>query len=274
MKHDRNTHLNYILRILMGVCVIGIIYFGFLLFLDNHEYDRGDDAYQEIRQIWESSDESYILGNGSSHTNDKVQLEEMAEEQSSRVDFTSLREINTDVVGWLVSEDGEISYPMVKGKDNDFYLNHLFNGESNKLGAIFMDYRNNKDYLDKNTLIYGHNMKNGSMFSSLTKYKEQSYYDRYPTMLLYTPMGNFSIELFAGLVLDGNDESVRLVFKDEHDFQRYIELIRLNSTFKSDRVVEADDRIITLCTCSNEFNNARYALYGRLKPSMKVFRSN
>ena len=183
---------------------------------------------------------------------------ENIEKGSYEIDYEDYR-------GWIKINYTNINYPVLQGDDNLYYLDKDINGEYLIAGSIFMNATNN-GFDDQNMILFGHNMKNGSMFSSLTKYKEQSYYDRYQTMLLYTPIGNFSIELFAGLVLDGNDESVRLDFKDEHDFQNYIELIRVNSTFKSDTVVEADDRIITLCTCSNEFNNARYALYGRLKP--------
>ena len=83
-------------------------------------------------------------------------------------------------------------------------------------------------------------------------------------MQLYTPTGNYTIELFAGIVVDGNYESVRFDFKDDHDFQSYVDSIKKKSTFESDTIVSGDDQIITLCTCSYEFDNARYALYGKL----------
>jgi sortase B len=130
-----------------------------------------------------------------------------------------------------------------------------------------MDYRNSGGFTDKNTVIYGHNMKDGSMFSSLTKYKEQGYYERLPTMALYTPEGDYTIELFAGVVADGDYEFVRFGFIDDADFQDYIHALKEKSTFKSNTRVKADDRIVTLCTCSYEFNNARYALFGRLSLS-------
>ncbi|WP_461205962.1 class B sortase [Clostridium sp. DL1XJH146] len=84
-------------------------------------------------------------------------------------------------------------------------------------------------------------------------------------MILYTPAGDFLIELFAGVVVDGNYESVRFDFNDEHDFENYIDILKKESTFKSNTIVKNEDRIITLCTCSYEFNNARYTLYGKLK---------
>ncbi|MBZ4665144.1 class B sortase [Mahella sp.] len=253
MKHSGEALPRRILHILMILCVLGILGSAFILFSNSREYARGDASYQQVRLIRESPE---TVGEASS--------EEKQEEQAKGVDFASLEKINPDVVGWLTAEDTAIDYPVVQGKDNDFYLRHLFTGERNKLGSIFMDYRNNSDFSDKNTVIYGHNMKDGSMFSSLTKYKDQRYYDNFSTMLLYTPAGDFTIELFAGIVVDGNYESVRFDFKDDHDFQSYVDSLKKESTFKSDTIVKADDRIVTLCTCSYEFNNARYALYGKL----------
>jgi hypothetical protein len=141
-----------------------------------------------------------------------------------------------------------------------------FTGERNKLGSIFMDFRNDGGFADRNTMLYGHNMKDGSMFHSLTKYRDQRHYDSHPAMLLHTPGGSYRIELFAGIVVDGDVESVRLAFRDDEDFLDYVAALRQSSTFVSDTAVGAGDRIITLCTCSYEFNNARYALFGKLVP--------
>ncbi len=169
-------------------------------------------------------------------------------------------------MAWIFAEGTQINYPIVKGKDNDYYLRHLFTGEENRLGTIFMDYHNQGDFTEKNTIIYGHNMKRGSMFSGLEKYKDQSYYDSFPDMVLRTPGGDFKIELFAGAVVDGSYESVRFDFKDDCDFQCYIDTLKKKSTFEADTIIKADDRIITLCTCSYEFDDARYALFGKLTP--------
>ena len=245
MKNLEKSRLRLILHILIALCAVGILCSVFILFSDSREYAKGDTAYQQLRLIGESS-------------------EEKQEEHINGVDFTSLDRINPSVVGWLAAEGTEIDYPVVRGNDNDFYLRHLVTGESNQMGSIFMDYRNHSDFSDKNTIIYGHNMKDGSMFSSLTKYKDQRYYDDFPTMLLYTPAGDFTIELFAGLVVDGNYKSVRFDFQDNHDFQCYIDSLKKKSTFESNTIIKVDDRIVTFCTCSYEFNNARYALYGKL----------
>jgi sortase B len=263
MKHLK-SRLIWILRILMVLCMIGILYSSSILFTVNREYAKGDDVYKKVRQNLKWSDTLYDTKTASLLTDSEVSPEERQEELNNEVDFTYLKKINPDVAGWISVEATEMDYPVVRGKDNNFYLDHLFTGERNKMGSIFMDYRNNSDFSDKNTIIYGHNMKNGSMFASLNRYKEQNYYNNYPRMLLNTPFGDFTIELFAGIVVDGNYESIRFDFKDDHDFLKYIDSLKKKSTFESNTIVQGNDRIVTLCTCSYEFGNARYALFGKL----------
>ncbi len=234
-----------IFRTLLAVAVAGIILFGGLLLHSNKEYSEGDMVYEQVKSVLADK------------------------HSSSKIDFATLQEINHQIVGWLQAAGGMIDYPIVRGEDNEYYLSHLFNHEPNKLGSLFMDYRNDGGFSNKNTAIYGHNMKDGSMFSSLTKYKNQSYYDNFPTMMLYTPDGDFMIELFAGMVADGDEEFIRWQFSDDGDFLRYIKTLQENSTFASNTTVQPCDRIVTLITCSYQFNNARYALYGKVMPIVR-----
>lgn len=232
--------------LLMSVCLMGMIYFGFVIFSENKEYLSGDEAYIKIRTIHRVTP----------HEN---------EDQGAKIDFDALTVINDEVIGWISSEGTEVDYPVVQGEDNYFYLNHLFTGEKNKVGTIFMDYRNHDDFSDKNTILYGHNMKDGSMFASLSLYKEQEFYDTHSSMVIHAKNGSYRIDLFAGLIIDG-DESIRIYFKDNEDFINYFDSLSKGSTFESNTVITDDDQIITLATCSYEFNNARYVLCGKVTP--------
>ena len=102
------------------------------------------------------------------------------------VDFASLQAENGDVFGWIYSKGSQINYPVVQGSDNVFYMDHLYNEEWNPGGAIFMDYRNQPDFSDYNTIIYGHNMLDGTMFASLGKYSAPGYYDTHRELQLLT----------------------------------------------------------------------------------------
>lgn len=260
MRDKRRLLFHRILQALIVLSAMGVLYSAFLLISVRREYAEGDNAYRQLRMMGGAADITQPQGTGQ---------ESAGTEKApprKKPDFAELEKINPDVAAWL-SEDGTgIDYPVVRGEDNAYYLTHLFTGKKNKLGTIFMDYRNSRDFSDPNTVLYGHNMKDGSMFYSLTKYKKQSYYNRFPTMRLDTPDGSIQIALFAGVVVDGNYDSVRLKFSDNRDFESYVASLKGKSTFSSDVSAVPGDRIVTLCTCSYEFDNARYALFGKLLP--------
>ena len=181
------------------------------------------------------------------------------------VDFAALSEINPDVVGWIYIEDTEINYPVVQGSDNQYYLKHLFSGEYNSSGCIFLDSRVAADFSDWHSILYGHHMKNGTMFSGLDKYKTQEYYDAHSLALLMTPGGNYEVEFFAGYVASVEDEAWDVGFGSDAEFEAWLELARERSWFESDVSVAVTDRILTLSTCSYEFDNARFVLLGVLQ---------
>ena len=155
---------------------------------------------------------------------------------------------------------------MLHTDNNEYYMDHLYNKEANSSGSIFADYRNHGDFSDRNTVLYGHHMGNGTMFGSIEHYASQDFYDSTPTMMLYTPEGDYLIELISGTHESGDEQFVEFEFKTEEDFMKYVESFRERSTFKSDVQVQPGDKLISLCTCAYVFNNARYMLMGRLVP--------
>lgn len=177
------------------------------------------------------------------------------------IDFSVLKNENKDIVGWLYCKDTQINYPVVQGKDNEYYLHRLINGEYNSAGSIFMDYRNNSELEDNNTIIYGHNMKNKTMFGTLQEYKNQEYYNTHKNMYYFTPEKNYIIELFAGLTVSANSDIYDLSDIDE---SRLNELIQ-KSDFKSDIKLTPEEKIITLSTCAYEYDGARYIIIGVLR---------
>lgn len=246
-----------LLRTLMTICIAGILGSAYILYSEQREYDEGDAAYEQVRamKLREPGTEEGVQ--------DSTSADFLAKE-NKKVDFAALKQVNADVMAWIAADDRIIDYPIVQGTDNEYYLTHLFTGSKNKLGTLFVDYRTPGDFSEKSTVIYGHNMKDGSMFASLTQYKDQEYYDGHPYMQLFTPDGAYRIEFFAGIVADGDYEFIQYDFDGDSDFLAYIETLKSDSTFRSDVSVNANERIVALCTCSYEFNNARYALFGKL----------
>ena len=177
------------------------------------------------------------------------------------VDFSVLKQENEDIVGWLYLEDSPINYPVVQSNDNDYYLRRLVNGEYNIAGSLFMDYRNDSNLEDNNTIIYGHNMKNNTMFGSLQEYKNQNYYDNHKVMYYFTPEKNYIIELFTGYTISVESDIYDLSIIDSSKLEELIS----KSDFESNTKVTEEDKIITLSTCAYEYDGARYVVMGVLK---------
>lgn len=182
------------------------------------------------------------------------------------VDFDALETINPDVIAWLFCEGTVINYPVVQGPDNEKYLNRLFDGSENRYGCLFSDAANAPDFTEKNTVIYGHNIKDGSMFRILNQYKEQAFYNDHPLMFLITRDKNYMLELFAGYTASTDDDAWRIGFADDTAFMEWVEATRNKSTFQSEVMVYPQDVVVTLSTCTYEFDNARYIVVGRLVP--------
>ncbi len=181
------------------------------------------------------------------------------------VDFAALKAVNGDIAAWIISEGTLISYPIAASgteEDYDYYISHLFNGRKNKLGTLFTDARS-VPFTGNNTIVYGHNMLNGTMFSSLLGYRKQSYYDSHPEMRLYTPEGNYKIILFSGyMTTDKSDAYVLNLTGDA--FAEYIKKAVANSDFKSGVTPSAGAKLITLSTCDNQTSDKRYVVHGVL----------
>ncbi len=185
--------------------------------------------------------------------------------QQPQVNFEALRTQNEDVVGWIYGPGTTINYPIVQGEDNIYYLTHMFNGKENKCGSIFMDSLNETDFSNTNSIIHGHHMRNGSMFASLTKYGSQSYYDTHPVLWLTTPEESYQVEIFAGFVTDVDSDAWQIEFATKEEYKAWLDQMVGNSVFESDVKPEAEDRILTLATCSYEYDDARFVVMGILR---------
>lgn len=265
------------LRIALAVIFTGTFLFStYMIFQIMQDYKVGDETYSElnndfvtIHKVEDLPKETHTASPkptaGASIQPDQEPPPKKPE-VSLEVDFEKLTELNGDIIGWLYSEDTVISLPVVQSSDNAYYLRRLIDGKYNRNGTLFLDYRIQSDFSGKNSVIYGHNMKNESMFGTLPKYKKQDYYDKHPVMYYLTPDQNYRIELFAGYTTNALSDTYTFSFENEDSFNEYIEAAIGKSTFKSDVTVAPEDRILTLSTCTYEFDIARYVLMGKLVP--------
>ena len=185
-----------------------------------------------------------------------------------QIDFSKLKEVNNAIVGWIIIDGTQVNYPIVKGKDNSYYLNHSYDKSYNSYGSIFMDYRSNENFSDLNTFIYGHYTSNGSMFGELKKYMEESFYKEHPFFYILTPNGNYKVDVISAYTDDALSSSYNAKFNDLNDYQRYIEKIRLKSRYSTDISVNYNfDKIISLYSCSHESGSKteRYFIHGVIR---------
>ena len=167
-----------------------------------------------------------------------------------------------DVVGWLTVPGTSIDYPFVQARDNDRYLRRDLDGNYALAGTLFMDFRCAPDFDSRNTIIYGHNMKNGSMFGGLKAIADQDFFEanRYGTIfLLYETL---TLEFFAYLVIDATDEQIYSAEPGDG----YLVYVRQHARQYCDIALTEDDRIITLSTCAYEYDGARMVLLARMHP--------
>lgn len=181
------------------------------------------------------------------------------EQAPIRVDFDILRAQNPDIIGWIYSPDTPINYPIAQSEDNDYYLRRLTDGTRNTAGTIFVDFRNSADFSDRNTLVYGHNMKNDTMFGTLSEYDSQSYYESHRTLWLLTPEQSWKLEPIAGFVTRADSDSYTL-FESREELVGYLEEALTRSGFESEVDPEQTERIVTLSTCTYQGVDKRYIL--------------
>ncbi len=174
----------------------------------------------------------------------------------------NLSNINEDFRFLVEVENTNINYPVVQGKDNNYYLNKDFKRNTNGSGSVFMDYRN--DYtIDKNTILYGHNMKNKTMFSRLEKFKEKEFWNEDNKIKIYTDEGVDVYEVFSVYYTEPGFDYLDTYFSSDDEFIGYIDAISNKSIHEYNSEVTTDDKIITLSTCSYEFKDARTAVHAK-----------
>lgn len=183
------------------------------------------------------------------------------------VDFEALLEINPDVIGWIYIEGTNINYPVVQGEDNDYYLYRLVDKTYNVSGSIFMDYRSDRDFSDQNTIIHGHHMRNDTMFAHITEYRTQEYYEAHPYALFMTPNGNYKLEFISGYVTEHDSNAWKMRFSSDQEYSAWLDQTVRKSYFASDVSPTVQDRVVTLSTCTYEYDNARFVLIGVLRPA-------
>lgn len=251
------------INLLSIVCLIVLCVSVYNVYSTLKEYRKADDVYSEIRDIKEKSEDTNnkIVNNDKDKTENKKDSTKInnKDKKDDKDNTNKLSKLNSDYKFWITVEGTNIDYPVVQGSNNDFYLNHDFNKNYLSSGSIFLDYRNNFE-TDFNSVIYGHHMRNYTMFGQLEKFKDEEFFDNNKDIILTTENSIYHYEIFAIGVYDANYNYNKTYFKDENDKSNFLNEVT-NKAMYIRNIPSSNSQIITLSTCSYEYDNARIAVF-------------
>ena len=255
-EQKKKKKSDVLLTIALIVAIAVFCYAAFNLYHIYTEYKKGTDEYNQIEEmaVTERDADSAEVAGPSAQIKPPIE-----------VDFDKLKSVNEDVVGWIyVDALPDISYPIVKGKDNQTYLHQTYEKNYNFAGTIFVDYENSGDFRDCNTLVYGHNMKNGSMFGHLKKFREDDkLYKQDKYFWILTPERNYRYEIITAYTTGVNSDTYTLFKGPGEEFEKYLETIKGYSEIQTDDTdLTIKDRIVTLSTCTGN-ESTRFVVQGK-----------
>ncbi len=182
-----------------------------------------------------------------------------------QIDVTALQERNPDVLAWIYAPGTKINYPVLQGEDNDYYLNHTWDGWKNSVGSIFMEYRNNPTFMDFNTILYGHNMNDGSMFADVIDFSQEQFAKSHPYIYLVLPGGILRYDVFSAYKAPVDGQTYGLSFNQEQTRVDFLNYAKENSTIQTGVAPKTTDLILTLSTCTGRGYSDRWVVHARLE---------
>lgn len=256
--------------IILVIALAVICYSGYQLYTIFKGYHDGRSEYEKIREI--ATDDG-------DDTGDTDNADDTAADESTdnavdgfTVDFNALKAINSDVIGWIrfAPQPETINYPIVKGTDNSEYLHRTFSANENTLGAIFLNYENASDFSDRNSIIYGHRMNDGSMFAHLQDYDTKSFWESNPYFYIYTVDGR---KLTYHIVMAGevSDESsmYQFQFPDDAAYLNFLNAAKSMAFYETGIQLTTQQRVVTLSTCTRAGDSNRIVVMGVLEKEEK-----
>lgn len=240
--------------IVSSLVVLVVTYIGISNYV---AYKQVNKIQEDLAEVIEATDPTEIIKEKNEENIEQAREEELDLNNIKLISnphLASLLSVNEDVVGELVVNNTNINYPVVQADDNDYYLDHNINKEKNANGWIYLDFRNDSMNLDKNNIIYGHNMYySGVMFGTLHKTANANWYTNPENQIITynTLYENMRFKIFSIYRVPKTNDYIKVFFKDDNDFLSFIDMITKRSIYNFNVPVNADDKILTLSTCSN-----------------------
>lgn len=176
------------------------------------------------------------------------------------MDFAALRQVNSEVLGWIIIPDTGISYPLMHHANNQYYLGHNWKGGASRVGSIFLEATNSRSLGDFNTIVYGHRMNNGSMFTPLQKFQKQDFWAAHPSVYITCDAGSLRYDIFAAYEVSTEGMTYSLGFSGDKAKQRFIDFCLEQSVIDTGIVPEVQDYILTLSTCTGHGHATRWVV--------------
>lgn len=257
-KGISNIYFSLIIFILISI----MAYSFFQLYKTNADYSDGEKEYEELKeevveQVREdAADTDEVTRDSVRKSAESNLVKENKLTAPIHVDFKTLKKKNSQILAWIYIEALDISYPVVQGEDNDYYLHRTIEGNYNFAGSIFMDWENTPDFKDCNTVIYGHNMADGSMFGKLKNITLEGAYNISPYVWILTEDNNYRYEIFSAQVVTVASDCYTLFNRPDENYLSFLERMSLNSGIQmGSRNFHTDNRVITLSTCTGDGTN-------------------
>ena len=252
MKIKKGNLLIGFIQVISIIIIIISLYYIYLWYIDNKKTEN------ILNEIYENANVS----------SDNISVDNDLKIEVENIDFNKLINKNPDTIGWIKVLGPDINYPVVQTNNNDFYLTHSFDKSYNKAGWIFADYINKNlknNELDKNTIIYGHNRQNNSMFGTLSNvFKEEWLSNKENHYINFSTLNNNMVwEVFSTYTIEKEEYYIQSNFSSDEEYISFLNTIKNRSTYKYDVNISKEDKILTLSTCTN-VGKGRTVLHAKL----------
>jgi len=259
-------------KILTALLVVVFLFSMFLFLRQQMDNAAGSSTYDSALQMATSGKKSEVTAVPETAPEaERIWIPAPIEEEDPHlrtledIDLDALREVNPDVVGWILIPDTQVNYPLMQGTDNDYYLKNTWDGKRYAVGSIFLEHLCSPDFTDFNTIVYGHNMNNGSMFAGLREYRNTQYWEQHPYVYILSDEGIYRYEIFSSYKARTDSSAYGLSFNQAKTRVNFLTEAIEQSNIQTGLVPDLTDRILTLSTCSGAGYSTRWVVHARLK---------
>ena len=264
MNKKKSGDIYKIICIILLIILIGIVaVWGYKIIVENRANSKYEEIQNTVNSVPKQAETEAVIIETETEEETETETEEVQNAfdiPEKNLDWASLYAENKDIYAWIYIPGTQVDYPVLQSAaDDTYYLNHNIDGSYGKPGCIYTEKINSKDFTNYNTVLYGHNMKNGEMFGCLHDYEDKTFFDENPYVYVYTEEKTYVYEIFAAYtatnahILNTNDFSTQEGFADYLDNVVYNKA--LTGNFRNDTRVTSDNRIITLSTCTSNSSN-------------------